>query len=325
MVRSSRRIRVVLALLAFLAAAIAWWWTHPPDPVRTLRTRWSPLLRVERVPMPELGEGVERWRIVDARGDTTLALWRRASAVATRPWTGVLLGGFHTGDRAALVIPPAAMANVLAVDWPWRESRSLSPWQIAGRLGRVREAELRSPAVLALAVEGAATQPEVDTSRVALLGVSLGAPVAIAALRMTRTPDALVLIDGSANLEAMLRAELVRAVRPRWLAWPLAALGYRLGRPLEPLLNTQVAASLPVLLVNARDDELMPRAGVEALRAALPGATVVERPGKHVRPEDREGLADLAATVVAWLDRLPAPTDTTGLRRAASRAKTSAP
>src|SRR5262249_17529491 len=142
-----------------------------------------------------------------------------------------------------------AAANVLAVDWPWRESRSLSAWQIALRLGRVREAVLRSPAVLGLGAEAAAAQPEVDTSRVALLGVSLGAPAALAALRMTRTPDALVLIDGSADIEGLLRAELVRAIRPRALAAPIAALGYQLGRPLEPLLNADAAATLPVLLV----------------------------------------------------------------------------
>src|SRR5262249_23946728 len=145
----------------------------------------------------------------------------------------------------------------------------------------------------------------VDTSRVALMGVSLGAPAALAALRMTRTPDALVLIDGSADIEGMLRAELARAIRPHALAAPIAALGYRLGRPREPLLNADAASTLPVLLVNARDDERIPRSGVEALRRAFPRATIVERTGKHVRPEDREGVAELTATVVVWLDSLP--------------------
>jgi hypothetical protein len=250
---------------------------------------------------------VERWRIVDARGDTTFAIWRSASEHAQHTWTVVLLGGLHTGDRAALILPPEIPANALAVDWPWRESRWLSPWQIAMRLGRVREAVLHSPSTLALGVEAAASQPDVDSSRVAVMGVSLGAPTALAALRLTHAPRALVLIDGSANVEAMLRAELARAVRPRWLAGPIAALGYRLGRPMEPLLNAGAAAHLPVLLINATGDERIPRAGVEALQRELPQATIVERPGRHVRPEDREGVAALSAIVIAWLDRLPVP------------------
>ena len=65
--------------------------------------------------------------MVDERGDTFTGLWRaavrgagdpRAESEATNQlWTVVLLGGFFSGDRAALLLPERLHAHVLAVDW----------------------------------------------------------------------------------------------------------------------------------------------------------------------------------------------------------------
>lgn len=296
----------VLAAIAALAFAIAWWWRHPPDPAATLRARYAPLARVDRRAAPDLGTGVERWRIVDARGDTASAVWRPAPAGTTRPWTVVMLGGLQTGDRAALLLPADARANALSVDWPWRERRNLGPREIVVRLPAIQAAVLRSPARLTLGIEAAARQPGVDSSRIALLGASLGVPPAAAAMLLTRRPAALVLLHGSADLQALLRAELERALRPRWLATPLAALAYRLIRPLEPSLHGRAAAGVPTLIVNAERDERLPRAGVLRLHRAYPGASIRWQQGVHMRPRRAETIAALAAQVAAWLDSLPA-------------------
>jgi len=297
-------LRLLLAAAVFAAALAAWWWTHPPDPIATLRACWAPPVRVERLHAPELGTGIERWRIFDARGDSVSALWRPAPTGASEPWTVVLLGGFHTGDRAALVLPEDEPANVLAVDWPWSEERSLSSWEIMAHLRKIQAAALRSPAALALGVEAARSQPDVDSTRLAVFGVSLGVPPALAALRLTRAPRALALIDGAAGLQDLFDAELRTAVRPRALAAPIAALAYRLVRPLEPALNADAAAGLPVLMINAADDELMPHAGVQRLRAGIPQATYETRPGKHIRPSARAEIAALTARAASWLNGL---------------------
>src|SRR5439155_21564128 len=138
----------------------------------------------------------------------------------------------------------------------------------------------------------------------ALVGASLGVPPALAALRLTRAPRALVLIDGAAGLQDQLRAELRAALRPRALAAPLAALAYRLVRPLEPALQAEAAAGLPVLMINAADDERMPRAGVERLRASIPNAVCMSRPGKHIRPGASVEIAAVASRVASWLEAL---------------------
>lgn len=290
-----------LAFVLTLALIVVGWWASPPEPVRVLRRHWSPLARVERDPAPELGARVERWRMITASGDTVRGLWRAAGTGAPRPWTAVLLGGLVTGDRAALLIPDDTPVHVLAVDWPWAGSRRLPPLEILIRLGAIQHAALRSPAALALGVEAVAGQPEVEPSRVLVLGASLGVPPAIAALRLTHVPRALVLLDGGADIAAMLDAALRGAGWPEVPAHAVAALAFRLVRPLEPSLHAGAAAGLRVLILNSENDRLVPRPSAERLRAILPGAEMRWRPGDHVDPGHRNRLAATAHEVEAWL------------------------
>ena len=296
------RARATLGIAAVLGAALAlaWWWTHPPRPERALRAHAAPLARLERAAIPGAGGGVERWRLIDTRGDTATALWRAATG-ASRPWTVVMLGGLGTGERAALLLPPDVPVNALALDWPWRGPTRLSWLKGIARLGAIREAVLRVPGVLALGVEAVTGRPDVDSTRIVLLGASLGVPPAAAAMRLTRRPAALVLIDGAADLEGLLRAGLVRERVPRPIAGPAAALAARLVRPLEPTLNAPAAPAC-VMLVNAERDELLPRRCIDRLHAAYPMATVRWRAEPHVRPDRLESIATMAREVDAWLD-----------------------
>ncbi len=287
------------------AALVAAWWVYPPDPARMLRARSAPFVRLEREPRPDLGTRVERWRILDQRGDTTLALWRAAPAAARRPWTVVMLGGIGTGDRAALLFPADLPVHVLAVDWPWRGDRRMNGTRLVTLLPAIRGALLRTPACLARGLDAVGTVPEVDTARVALLGASLGVPPSIAALRLTHGARALVLVDGFAGLEPALRFGLARETRPRWIATPLAAIGARLLDPLEPAHHA-AALDLPALVVNAERDERIPRECMLRLHALLPHAAVRWRADTHVLPQRRTLIAGLAREAAAWLDSLPA-------------------
>jgi hypothetical protein len=85
------------------------------DPMPVLKPYYSPPARLVRQPAPGMGARVQRWLIITARGDTVRALWRAAGKKTVRPWTAVLLGGFHTGDRAALLVPDDTLFNMLAV------------------------------------------------------------------------------------------------------------------------------------------------------------------------------------------------------------------
>jgi pimeloyl-ACP methyl ester carboxylesterase len=290
---------IVLLALAVMAPGVAR--AGDRDPTTVLRPHYSPPLRLERRPAPGLGARVQRWAIISARGDTVFGLWRPAPAKVVRPWTAVLLGGFYTGDRAALLVPDDTLFNTLAVNWPWRGKRRLSKTEFALKLPAIERAVQRTPAVLALGVDAVAQARGVDASRIVLVGASLGVPPALAALRLTSAPAAVVLVDGGADLEMMIRAGLARE---GWMSGPaaLSAAGAMQWLwPLEPTLNAPAAARLPVLLMNSTGDERVPRASVLKLQASLPHATIRWRNGPHIRPSQKDVFARLTREVDAWL------------------------
>jgi len=295
------RASVLFPVLALAALAVGGGWAGPRDPATVLRRYYAPLARVERRLAPALGARVERWRLVTTRGETVNALWRPARANVPHPWTAVMLGGLQTGDQAALLLPADSPFHLLAVDWPWRGPRTLTPAEFALKLPAIERAALRSPSALALGAEAATRAPGVDRSRIVLVGASLGAPPALAALRLTGAPDALVLVDAGADLEMLMRAGLEREGWLRGPASVTAALAYQRVWPLEPSLTGRAAARLPVLLMNSARDERTPRAAVAKLHACLPHATVRWRSGPHLRPGQRDVIARLARDADAWL------------------------
>lgn len=295
-----------VVLLALVALAW-WWWTHPPGAGADVRARASALAALERESAPELGPRFERWRILDAAGDTTTGLWRPAApgaAAGGAPWAVVILGGIGTDDRAALLVPDSLPVGVLAVSWPWKGSRRMGRLEFLGSVPAMREALLRTPACLAAGV--AAVRRAEPGARVALLGASLGAAPAAAAVSVT-APDALVLVDGAADLERLLRSEVARTLGGApgaVLAPPAAALGARLLSSLEPARHGGAARTLPVLLVDAERDERYPRACIERLHATYPHARRATHPGAHLRPEHREQVEAIVGAASRWLAAL---------------------
>jgi hypothetical protein len=293
------------------------WRSNPRYGPEVLIEHRSPLTAVARSPAPELGARVERWTIVDERGATFSGLWRTAMRPAMdpgpefeapeRPWTVVLLGGFFAGDRAALLLPETLHAHVLAVDWPWKGPRKLSAIQFVRSLPAIRRVALRSPAALAIGVDAVSRQPEVDPTRIALVGASLGVPSTVAALALTSAPSACALLYGAADIETWMTHALARYGSPDVLARVIAKYAVAFVRPLEPALH-RADSKLRMLIVNACGDQFVPLAAARALHRAFPQAAVRWKEGKHLDGRPGPMIQDLAAEVAAWLDCRHQPT-----------------
>jgi hypothetical protein len=296
-----------LLLLLLLAGALAWWLTRPGDAVVELRAHHGPLVSLEREAVAGLGAGLERWALIGEGRDTVSALWRRG-AHPEPEWVVVLLGGIGTDDRAALLVPAELPVGVLAVSWPWKGSRRMSQVEFLARTHELRAALLETPGAIARGVEAARRAH--PRSRVALIGASLGVPPTVAALALAK-PDALVLVDGAADLARLLRSEVRRQLGQNaaagLAAGPAAALGGRLLSSLEPSRFGAQGRDVPVLLVDAAEEERYPRACVERLHATFPHATRATHPGHHIRPENEAQVASVIGQAVAWLESLPRP------------------
>ena len=293
--------------LAALAGTVAWWWTHPPDPATVFRARYGSLASVVREPA-EGAPGLELWKMVDDRGRTHVAMWRPGPTDAPGVWTVVLIGGIGTGLGIVGLIPESLPVHVLAVEWPWEGPVQMSWLQFVREIPRIRESLLRSPGGLALGVEAA--RRERPDGPVALMGVSLGVPPAVAALRLAR-PDALLLADGIADFAVQLERE-ARHLAPRPFSSPplsgaLAALGARLLEPLDPIRHGAAASGVPVLLIEATGDTRIVRACRERLRATFPHATVRSHDRDHVLGRGRQGVAAIVSDAHQWLGTVDAP------------------
>jgi pimeloyl-ACP methyl ester carboxylesterase len=300
--RRSRR-RLLLVIVIIPVGLMGWGVVRDAtNPRGALVRRTQPVVHVLREPLPGLGLGVERWRIVLANGDTVRALWRRSTGSAETPWTVVLMGGLHTGDRAALILPEGTTAHVLAVDWPWTGPRRMSVVRFVVSLPAIREALLRTPGTLAAGLAAVRASGEVDRERVASLGASLGAPIAVAALSVGDRPAALVLIDAGGDLCTMLRAEADRYA-PGWIAAIAGPIAAWLVRPLEPEVHASAAAGLPTLLLGAQNDERLPAGVRERMHALVPHAEARWREGPHIRPHQEATIEALTAEIAEWLER----------------------
>lgn len=285
---------------------VSWWWANPPDPAVELLARGGALEQLEREPAPELGAGIERWRMIGARGDTVTGLWKPPAVTASDPvWSVVMLGGIGTDDRAVLLVPDGLPMGVLAVSWPWSGPRRMGKLEFLARIPELRDVLHRTPGAIARGVE--AVRRARPGTQVSLLGVSLGVPPTVAALGLT-SPDALVIVDGAADLGRLMRSEIARALggglAGAILAPPGAALGARLVWSLEPARHPN--AETPVLLVDAAREERYPPECVARLHATFPHASVMAHPGGHVEPGNRPAIAPIVDLVRRWLGGIPA-------------------
>jgi hypothetical protein len=293
----------LFALIGLFAAlaALAFWWTHPPDPELEVRARHRPLLALEREPAPELGRGFERWRMIAAGPDTVSGLWRPARGGAT-PWVAVILGGIGTDDRAAQLVPDSLPIGVLAVSWPWKGPRRMPRLAFVRSVPALREALLRTPGALTRGVE--AVRRAAPGARVVVLGASLGVAPAAATPALARL-DALALVDGAADLGPLLRRETSRVLGDGLAATLLApaagAIGARLLSSLEPARFGEAAGELPVFLLDAASDARYPPECIARLHSTFPNATRATHPGAHMRPEDRRQIAAIIDLVWRWL------------------------
>lgn len=121
--------------------------------------------------------------------------------------------------------------------------------------------------------------PEVDGTRLAVLGVSLGALVGSSAFAQDPRPKAAVFCLGGAGFSDLIaRSDMTGPLMQKLGLDPAALKDAWAG--LDPLEHPQAVAR-PVFLVNARADTVIPAENGRRLAEAFPGARQLWVPGGH--------------------------------------------
>jgi hypothetical protein len=295
-----------LALTALLLfggmAGCTLWLARDPVPYFMARrdTTWRP----EVTAPPAVDDHVtERVRLHAANGLRVDMQLRRpvdsTSAPVRRP-VFLILGGYATGDRAAQLIPDTRGNIVVALAYPYDGNVRVKGLAVVPVVPALRRAILDTPPAVMLAIDYVLSRPDVDSNRVELVGASFGTPfgTVVGALdpRVTRVWS----VHGAAwpyrQIELNLRRRMGTPVRQGVAA--LATL-FASGWQLDPARWAPRIAPRPFIMINARDDERMPRDGVDALYAAAQSPKEqIWLDGPHVQGNRREVLAGLVDAVL---------------------------
>jgi dienelactone hydrolase len=293
-----------------LATAIAGslWLTR--DPESRMLERRSGLAGVTEGPV--VREGNHELRDVRLRAesgiDVDLTIKRRIadSSTETRRPLAIVLGGHRTARSAVNFIPDAGEMIVAALSYPYAGEPRPDALEFVRDIPNIRQAFLDTPPAIMLALDYLLAQPDVDPRWVELVGVSLGGPFVTIAAALDERVSRVWVVHGSAGSYGPLEVSMRREIPVPGLRHAAAALSALIINPrMAPEKWVHRVAPRPFMMVNARDDERMPRKLVERLfESANEPKSIVWLPGGHVR-SSAAVLRPLVDTVVAMMTSEP--------------------
>lgn len=212
----------------------------------------------------------------------------------------VVVGGFGGGWRSAALLDPGRDVALLSVDYPYVGRRARIPaGDILLRGPALWRATHEMSALLAGAGEYLARREDVDSTRLALVGASLGAPFALRAAAESQRFRAVAILYGQADLSDWIQRNL-RGV-PRWIRPLIGGLAAILYADYEPARLVPRVSPRPLLLVNGRGDERVSEEKARRLyEAAREPREQVWIEGAHVGLERERILGRLFEVTARW-------------------------
>lgn len=311
MSRWARRGAWVLASLAVGGIAGTAWLLRDPEPY--FLERRSAIAVVDTAPVV-VANGVAA-QDVTIHGENGfavhLAVRRPAAVDSVRRPLYLILGGQQRG-RAAGALLGDTRGNVYAsLEYPFDGNDRAKGLALVAEVPAIRRALYDTPPAVMLALDYLLQRADVDPTRVELVGASFGAPFATIAAALDARVTRLWIAHGGGEpytlFEHGLRPEI--GFRPaRAVVAGLATL-LASGPRLAPEHWVARVSPRPVVMLNAEDDERIPRRSVDALwDAAREPRTQLWLPGQHMqgnRPEVLERLVQAMVDHAAAVDGEP--------------------
>jgi dienelactone hydrolase len=222
------------------------------------------------------------------------------TAIVRRPLF-LVLGGHERGKGAAALIGDTRGAIFASLEYPFDGDHKAKGLAVVAQVPAIRRALFDIPPAVSLALDYLLARPDVDPTRVELVGASFGAPFAtIAAARDTRVTR-LWLAHGGGDTYAMIARGLEKDIPFMPARVPVAVLANVLanGPRFTPEKWIGRVAPRPVVMLNAEEDEKIPRRSVEVLYAAAGDPKeLVWLPGQHMQGNRPEVIERLIAAVM---------------------------
>ena len=213
----------------------------------------------------------------------------------------ILLGGYKTGRKAVDIPTETGNLVLLSIEYPYSGPERPRGLDWVRYFGTMRRAILDTPPAVLLAAQYLYTRRDVDPEQVSVIGVSLGVPFSVAAAATDKRIAGAALLHGGGDIATMA----YYAFADRGPAWVMRALAWGLSWVVAPLEPTRYAADVaprPVLMVNAADDEFIPRASVLELYGSLrQPKRIVWLESSHIATSDDEVVNGLMTITLEWM------------------------
>jgi dienelactone hydrolase len=298
----------VLALTAFGTRA---WLLR--DPVPYFDARRGTLERVE--PGEIRLDGTTEEQDIGVIGSSGLGIElavRRplptADSVVRRPLF-LVLGGHERGKGAAALIGDTRGAIFASLQYPFDGDHNAKGLAVLLQVPKIRRALYDTPPAVHLALDYLLSRPDVDPTRVELVGASFGTPFATIAAARDQRVTRLWLAHGGGDTYALIDRGLEKEIPNAMLRAPVSSLANLLasGPSFAPERWVAAVAPRPLVMLNATEDEKIPRRSVDLLYdAAGEPKELVWLPGAHMQGNRPEVLQRLIDAVLERAD-FPAP------------------
>jgi len=257
--------------------------------------------------------GEERLALRLTSGTEVQVRLQRASDSKARLPAIVVLGGLERGAAVIDLIPRTAEAVVVGLDYPFAMPERVSWTDVLPLARRIEKGVQETLETLGRLHVLLTRRADIDSDRLTIVGVSLGAPFAVVSAAR-QDWHGLVIIDGFADLPRTVRYQFARRWRPRYglpgevLAWLVQTAAMQLIDVPEPEAAARsLRQDQHVYMIDAREDEFVPEQSRESLREALRQSeaqlTFEMMPGRHIRAHEGQVIAQLYEEARAWMQR----------------------
>jgi dienelactone hydrolase len=289
-------------LLAGIGCGFAWLFVprKAADPERFLQHH----IRIAKVAaLDSLASDGRRYRDLELETETGLRIHGRLSfPPGEGPFPAVILqGGLNTGSKVLFFLIEPGPVVWASLDYPYRLPHRAGFFTVLRAMPHLRQRTEETVGALLVLLDYLESLREVDPSRTAVLGGSLGSPFAALAGAIEPRFEGVGLLYGGADLariaearlpyhSALARAGTRRLLRP-WLD------------PVDPSKFVPRISPRPILLVNGRADSEIPRSCVLALHAAARNPKTIVWVDTPHKVQGNAALMDSVAQAVwMWLE-----------------------
>lgn len=292
---------IVLALLLAAAAGSAWLLR---DPAPVILARRGSLAAAYEEPVERADSHyVQVVRLESTSGLTvSMTTKRHVADSGARLPLALLLGGRNTGQDAVRLLENTRGVMAVALSYPYTgDPKPKGASGVLRAIPQIRQAFFDTPAALMLALDDLLSRTDVDSAQVEAIGVSLGVPFVVIAGALDPRVTRVWAVHGSGGtftpLEHSLR-EIIPSAPTRFLAAGIGTLAMS-GPRITPERWVPRISPRPFIMINAAEDERLPKAAVLSLfKAARKPKELIWLPGPHVT-SDTDVLRPLVKMIMA--------------------------